>query len=243
MSITSLPQQYSKAPTIVAAVMCITFALGSILLFWSSVITVRPEAVITQWEQNKEEINQALAITMIARLKQSIAINPLDANSHLLLARYYEALINSEVNNKPITKKNQYTELAQQEYEKAIKQQASWDYAWAKLASFYSNQQSLNEINLMRALSTAMLLGPYERENQQVIIPLIFKHWSLIANNKQAQTQAIKIIKHALSFYPHAPLILSSANEYQRLTELAPLITKQWHKNRLNKYLREAAHE
>lgn len=215
--------------------MCIIFALCSVILFWSSVITVRPEAVITKWEQNKEEIDQALAITMIARLKQSIAINPLDANSHLLLARYYEALTNSET--------NQYTEFAEQSYEIAIKHQPSWDYAWAKLASFYSDQQQLNEINLMHALSKAMLLGPYERESQKVIIPLLFKHWSLIASNKQAKTQATKIIKHTLRYYPHSSLTLSSAKKHQRLTELAPLLTKQWQKNRLNKYLREAAND
>ena len=217
--------------------MCITFALGSMILFWSSVITVRPEAVITQWDQNKEEIDQALAITMIARLKQSIAINPLDANSHLLLARYYETL----TNNKPNTELSKYSDLAEKSYKIAIKHQPSWDYAWAKLASFYSDQQQLNEINLMHALPKAMLLDPYERANQQVIIPLLFKHWSLIANNKQAQTQATKIIKHALRYYPHSSLTLSSAKKYQRLTELAPLITKQWQKNRLKKYVREAA--
>jgi len=219
--------------------MCIIFALGSILLFWSSVITVRPEAVITQWEKDKEDINQALAIKMIARLKQSIAINPLDANSHLQLARYYEALTNNEANTKP----NQYTELAEQEYKNAIKQQASWDYAWASLASFYSNQQPLNEINLMHALAKAMLLGPYERENQQKIIPLIFKHWSLIENNKQTQTQATKIIKHTLRFDTHSLLTFNSASKYQELAELAPMLTKQWHKNRLKKYLRESANE
>ena len=204
-------------------------------MFWSSVITVRPEAIITQWEQNKEELNQALAITMIARLKQSIAINPLDANSHLLLARYYEALANSEP--------SQYAELAEKAYKIAIKHQPSWNYAWAKLALFYSDQQQLNEINLMHALSKAMLLGPYERENQKVIIPLLFKHWSLITNNKQAQTQATKIIKHALRYNTHAHLTLNSAKKYQRLTELSPLLTKQWHKNRLKKYLREATNE
>ncbi len=223
--------------------MCITFALGSIFLFWSSVITVRPEAVITKWEQNKEEIDQALAITMIARLKQSIAINPRDANSHLLLARYYETLSSSELNSESNTKANQYTEFAEQSYKIAIKHQPSWDYAWAKLANFYSNQQSLNEINLMHALSKTMLLGPYERKSQKVIIPLLFKHWSLIANNKRAKTQATKIIKHTLRYYNHSHLTLNSAKKYQRLTELAPLLTKQWQKNRLNKYLKEVAND
>ena len=219
------------------------FALWSLLWFWSSVLTVRPEAVITQWEQNKEEINQALAVTMIARLKQSIAINPLDANSHLLMARYYEALINIELNNKGNTKPNQYTELAEQEYKNAIKHQPSWDYAWGKLANFYSNQEQLNEANLMHALSKAMLLGPYERKNQSVIIPLLFKHWQLIESNKQDLAQATKIIKHALKYHTHALLTLNSAKKYNQLSTLAPMLTKKWHKNRLNKYLKEVAND
>ena len=200
---------------------------------------MRPEAVITQWEKNKQEVNQELAMKMVTRLKQSLAINPLDANSHLLMARYYEVLTNGEPNTEP----NQYKKLAEQAYKSVIKDQPSWDYAWAKLASFYSNQQSLNEIDLMHALSKAMLLGPYERENQKVIIPLLFKHWSLIANNNQVQTQATKIIKHALKYGTYARLTLNSAKKYQRLTELAPLLTKKWHKNRLNKYLREAPND
>ena len=223
------------------------FTLWSALWFYSSVLTVRPESVISQWEQNTkdkaEEINQVLALKMITRLKQSIAINPLDANSHLLLARYYEALTSNKPRIKENNELNQYTKLAELEYKIAIKHQASWDYAWAKQANFYSNQPELNTEPFMHALSKAMLLGPYERKTQAVIIPLLFKHWPLIANNKQAQTQATKIIKHALKYGTYAHLTLNSAKKYQRLAELSPLLTKQWHKNRLKKYLREAANE
>lgn len=239
MPITSLQSKSLKLPAIIVSAVCITFALLSIFLFWSSVLTVRPEAVITQWEQNKENINQELAVKMVTRLEQSIAINPLDANSHLLMARYYETLTSSETNTEP----SQYSELAQQEYKSAIKHQPSWDYAWAKLASFYSDQQQINEANFMHALSKAMLLGPYERKNQAIIIPLIFKHWSLIENNKQAQIQATKIIKHALRYNTHALLTLNSAKKYKHLSTLAPMLTQKWHKNRLKKYVREAAND
>ena len=239
MPIPPLQSTPSKLPALVATAICLMFALLSLFLFWSSVLTVRPEAVITQWEQNKEEMDQTLAITMIARLKDSIAINPLDANNHLLMARYYEALISSETNTEP----SKYSELAQQEYKSAIKHQPSWDYAWAKLASFYSNQQSLNEINLMYALSKTMLLGPYERENQKIIIPLIFKHWTLVTKNKKEVTQATKIIKHALKYRTHAHLILYSAKKHQKLTTLAPMLTRLSHKKRLKKYLRETIND
>jgi hypothetical protein len=225
---------------IVTSVISIVFVLLSALWFWSIVLTLRPEAVISGWEKsNNEEINQELALKMIARLKHAIVINPLDANSHLLLARYYEVLTKRQPNTKP----NQYTELAQQEYKKAIKQQVSWDYAWARLASFYSNQQLLNEIDLMHALSKAMLLGPYERENQKIIIPLIFKHWPLVTKNKKEAIQATKIIKHALKYSPYALFILDTAKKYNQLTILEPLLTNKWHKNRLKKYLREVTND
>lgn len=234
----------SKAPAIIAAAICIIFALWSALWFWSAVLTVRPEAVITQWQQsadqNKAAIEPALALKMIARLKQSIAINPLDANSHLLMAKYYQLLANTNPDSNSDT--DQYITLTEQAYHNAIKHQPSWDYAWAELANFYSNQQPPNETKLITTLSNAMILGPYESKSQLILIPLIFKHWSLITNNKQNQAQATKIIKHALK-YSNALLTLNSAKKYQQLSTLAPLLTKQWHKNFAKKYLKEAAND
>jgi hypothetical protein len=215
------------------------------LWFFSALLTVRPELVITQWEQKKndethekaEQINQVLALEMLTRLERSIAINPLDATSHLLMARYYEALTNN--------KSNEYSKLAENEYKIAVKHQASWGYAWARLANFYSNQSELNTDAFMHALSKAMFTSPFERKNQEVIIPLIFKHWPLLLNNKEKQVQAIKVIKHTLLFnsYPYELRTIDYAKKHHRLKELAPLLIKQWHKDRLNKYLREAANE
>jgi len=254
-TITSPQFKHSKVPAITAAIICIIFALWSATWFWASVLTVRPEAVITQWEQNKEKPNQELALSMISRLNTSIDINPLDANTHLLLARFYEKLADLDfadladladienAANVESNSPNQYNKLAELEYKNAIKNQPSWDYAWGKLANFYSNQQPLNNANIMNALSKAMLLGPYERKNQKVIIPLIFKHWPLIASNKEELIQATKIIKHALKYHTHALLTLNSAKKHQQLNTLAPMLTKKWHKNRLNKYLRETKND
>ena len=237
---------------ITAAAICIALTLWSALWFWSAVLTVRPEAVLTQWQENsndnakaevkaenlKEEYNQALALKMIARLEQSIAINSLDANSHLLMASYYEIL----ANNTP-SEYEKFTKLAATSYQQATHHQPSWDYAWAKQARFYSNRLPINQTAVEHALSKAMLFGPYEQKNQEILIPLIFKHWSLLFENKKNHNQAIKIIRHALKFYKHAHLTLDSAKKYQRLIEIEPLLTQQWHKNRLKKYLREAVYD
>lgn len=227
---------------------------------------MRPEAVLTQWQENikanekskaaqikagivqsanseentasiEEEYNPALALKMVARLNQSLDINPLDANSHLLIASYYQLL----ANNTPGEYKK-FTMLAAASYQQAIQHQPTWDYAWAKQANFYSNQLPINQAAVELALSKAVLFGPFERKTQEILIPLIFKHWPLLFDNKKNQEQSIKVIKHALK-YSYANLTLTSAKKYQRLTEIEPLLTKQWHKNRIKKYLREAAND
>jgi hypothetical protein len=225
---------------IVTSVISLVFVLLSALWFWSIVLTLRPEAVISGWEKsNNEEINQELALKMIARLEHAIAINPLDANSHLLLARFYEILTHNEQKDKL----NSYNKYAEHEYNLAVTYQASWDYAWSKQANFYSNQTVLNEKNFMYAISKAMLLGPYERKTQEVIIPLIFKHWRILYNNDKTQVQITKIIKNVFKYPIHSLLAINSAKKYHHLTKLLPYVTLKWQKNRLNKYLKEAANE
>jgi hypothetical protein len=92
-------------------------------------------------------------------------------------------------------------------------------------------------------LSKAILLGPYEMKTQEIIIPLIFKHWSLLINNKIKKSKIINILKHALKYRTHVDLTFDKAKKYQRLVELAPLLTKKWHKRKLKKYLRETTNE
>jgi hypothetical protein len=220
--------------SVFATMVYLAFTLWSVFWFWSLVLIVRPEAVITEWERNNnEDIEQVLALKMLTRLEQSIVINPLDANSHLLMARYYEAL----AHNKQKNKLNTYSKHAEQAYKLATQHQPSWDYSWAREANFYSNEPKLNEKAFIHAISKAMLLGPYERKTQEIIISLIFKHWILLSKNKSAQIT--KIIKHALKYDTNAPLVISSAIKYQQLAELRPLLTKKWQKNRLKKALRE----
>jgi hypothetical protein len=218
-----------KIYSIFVTVILIVFSLWSALWACSSFLTARAETIIIRWEQdNNKEFNKVIALEMLKKLKQSIAINPLDANTYLLIARYYDAL--------SCNKLNDYSIHAEQAYTNAITFQPSWDYAWAKKADFYSNQPKLNQTAFMQALSQAILFGRYETKTQQVIIPLIFKHWSLL--NKQ-KPQAIQIIKHALKFHIYANFVLQAAKKYKRLTVLSPLITKTWQKKQLREYLKE----
>lgn len=233
-------KKHSKIPSIIAAVICLFFALWSILWFWSAVLTVRPEAVINQWEKTQQEtaqkdqtqntIDEALANTMIDRLKQSLAINPLDANSHLLLARFYEQLAN-------INTTKQYLKLAEQSYKLATLHQPNWDYAWARLANFYSkNKQDYLAIN---AINNAIETGPFERDSQEIIIPLLFKYWT---NNKTNSTlnykKAKEVIQHIMKFHIHTQLAINSARTYGELSTLLHLAYYKNHQLIIKKLLK-----
>jgi hypothetical protein len=163
------------------------------------------------------------------------------------MARYYEVLTHNQQKKQPDNTSNDkvsdYSKLAEQEYKIAIAHQPSWDYAWAKLARFYSNKSKFNEAYFMKALSKSMLLGPYEKKNQEMIIPLIFKHWPKLFNNIKTQQQATKIIKHAIKYHTNALLTLDTAAKYHRLSELRLILSQKWYRKQLNRYLRAKSNE
>lgn len=169
---------------------------------------------------------------MIARLKQSIAINPLDANTHFILARFYEQLAFTEVNKKP----QEYIKLAEQEYKEAIINQPSWDYAWARLSVLYSktDQDKLAIISINNSID----FGPFERNTQQLVLPLLFKYWSWkeessILNHAKARL----IISHIMKFHLHINLAINSAKKYNELSTLLPLAYYKNHQFKIKKLL------
>jgi hypothetical protein len=236
---------------------CIVLVIGSTLYFWSALITIRPLKIVTAWEQNGSAFEQTLAIQLIPRLEQSIAVNPLRAESYLTLARLYDqlahndGLVDKDIGDKTdrtnISTQNQqlkqsYLNLAEVNYKNAIQQQPTWDYAWARLAAFYSHNNKQQKLTL-HVLNQAMLLGPYENETQKLIIPLIFEHGALVVEIAANREQAEKIVRHALKFNTHDRLVLSVAKQFNKLDELAPLLSKQGHKNHLQKYQQELAEQ
>ena len=227
-----------RSLTILLGIVCLILAVWSAIIVWSTILTIRPEKTITYWQKNNSEFNLVLANKMITRLKRSISLNPSDANTHLVLAQFYQYLTQSDTNEIPKKNTKQNNLLAEQEYKEAIENQPSWDYAWAKLANFYSKRKDINDESLISAISQAMLLGPYEGRTQKIIIPLIFKHWhSLQISHKRQLTQLIKV---ALKGYTSSLLILDSANKYNKLNDLMPLLEKKWHKDRVEKYMKQS---
>jgi hypothetical protein len=202
------------------------------LLSCSYILTIRAENVISVWENKKNykiESDQQFALKMIKRIKSSIAINPMNADGYLLLARYFELLSNTEQKNlaKLTNSENQdYGLLAEQAYFRTITNQPTSDYAWARLANFYSNNPAVDDAKVIQVLINAIKLGPYEYENQKVIIPLIFKYWDQLP-----LAEILKPITHSLKFYSNAnanaQLTLSSAKKYDKLNELEPYIKKK----------------
>jgi hypothetical protein len=245
----------AKFLAISAALICLALALCSALWFWALILTVRPEQLIGQWEKDQTTINMEMAESFIPRLERSITLNSLDANTSFLLARLYELLAKAQ-------HKHKYSALAENAYKATIEKQPTWDYAWAKLANFYSNlEEAMNTTSqtqtsphaqlqvtsqalskeLTQAFTRAITLGPYEDKTQKLVIPLIFEHWYALKTARANREQVKAIIKHALKFHGNALLTLNSAKKHNKLEELAPLLEQKWHINRLNKYRKELA--
>ncbi len=211
---------------LVSALVCVVFALWSVLWLWAALLTVRAEKLITLWEQQPGDFNPQQAVQLTPRIKQSLLLNPLDANTHFLLARLYELVGNDD--------------FAEEQYQIALYRQPSWDYAWAKLANFYSQMDVANkpeqEQLALQALMQAMALGPYELATQQVVIPLIFKYWQPIALAPNIESRALQILGHALQYDANADLTLNTAKQYKNLTILEPLLNNESQRNTLSRY-------
>jgi hypothetical protein len=253
----TLNNKHSKFLPILAGILCLALALWAVLWSWSALITIRPANLLSQWQQKPAEFDALVATTLIPRLNNSLLLNPSDANVYLVLATLYQLLAEhegaagNELNNQhtqnvnrsqnEITSQEQnqsYLGLAEANYKKAIQHQPTWDYAWAKFALFYSNNNSQKKMTI-QSLNQAMLLGPYENATQKIVIPLIFKHWQRVSQIPTSLKQAEDMIKHALKFNTHAHLTLNAAKQFNKLDQLAPLLSQQGHKNRLEKYKKE----
>lgn len=170
------------------------------LVFWvgksmfSSMLSIRPATSIVLWEQNKEPILPELAVSYIDRLKLSVAIDPNNAKSHFLLASLYELL----AFEKNVAANDTYILNAQQSYQNAVFHQPSWDIAWARLATLHSKLNNNKEA--INALEQALVLGPYEYQNQRLIIPIIIKYWNTDTFVKKNNSAIRKLFSHALNF-------------------------------------------
>jgi len=219
--------------TLIIGVVCLVLAIWSALWFWASLLTVRPEIIVTKWEQGKIGFDEQLAKDLVVPLKQSLSLNSLDANTHLILARIYEQLANNDEE-----KQQAYNELAEQQYNTAILNNPTWDYAWARFATFYNEQElatlANREEKIARTLIQAISLGPYEEKTQTLTIPIIFEHWDLLSSSEN-NPQIEKTIKHALKHNENSLLTLESAKIHNKLDNLEPLISKKWQLNLLKK--------
>lgn len=195
------------------ALVCAAFALWAATWTLAALLTVRAERLVDRWEQRPGSFDATIARELMPRIERSIALNPLDADSHFLLARIHERLGD--------------TALAERQYREALSRQPTWGYAWARLAGLYDARQSDDPMSVEKmshALHQAMNLGPYELTTQRVIIPLIFKHWEKVSDTNACVVQATAILHYALRYKTNSTITLDAAKRYDKLGLIEPLI-------------------
>lgn len=225
---------------------CIALAFWCLLWAWASLTTIKVEKTIIQWELNKSPFSIEESQAFESRLHRSLKLNSLSANTHLLLARLYQL---QAINLLDENQKNKI-DNAEKHYLSALKKQPSWDYAWAKLANFYSDfYQNLEvthkkiEQQLLSAINQTIFNGPYERESQRIIIPLLFKHWDLISSSSTNKTQAEKVLLHSTEYRDNRHLAFKASKTYNKIHVLIPLLSDINHIKILSKYQKQLEKE
>lgn len=232
--------------SILFSMIFVGLSLWALSMAWASIITVRAEKTIIEWEQGKKAFNLEASYSFENRLKYSVSINTLNANSHLLLARLYEhrAL-------KTTDKNKQYKDLvlAEKHYINTIEKQPSSYYTWARLAYFYNkyiNQIIINKKStvpeqqlIINTIIQAINLGAFEAKSQRILIPLIFQHWDVLFNKEHVKPELLRIIKTPFKNSTNLLMVLNEAKKHNKLYTLKPYVTAQWQKNFLKKHMKK----
>ena len=212
---------------ILVSLIFLSLGIWVTLLSWAEVLTIRPQKVLHQLETS-DDFSSTLVDKMLSRLKKSTEINPKSANGHFLLAQYYEYLYRKNNNNL------NYKQLAENEYITAIGLQPTWEKPWAKLALFYDKQDDINKTQFV--LEKAIFLAPFEYNSQDILLPLIFKHWDYLHSSLKNEVQIKRILEHISKFNKKKYLAFKSAL-YSKNTEIMELvesiITDKKHKEQL----------
>lgn len=224
-----------KPALIVVAIIFTLLSIWVCILALSEILTVRPQKTLIQLNKGNN-VEQELTIKMIDRLKFSISLNSHSANSHLLLAQFYNHLYQLKTENSEIN----YSELAEQEFKEATYLQPTWELAWANLTQFYYQNNDITK--MLAALENSLSLGPFEDETQKIIIPIIFTHWDLINNSNTNKIKIMKVLKHIFRFkknqYLTFKLALESKN-IQIIKIVESLIPNNKYKEQLQQRLKE----
>jgi len=207
---------YSKFCNLVLIFTLFSCAFISFTIFRTDIVTVLPKNLVHQWEKHLKPFSYQQAIQMIKRLDDSTKIQ----DHNLLKAKILEHLAKNT--NEPIKREKFYIQAKKHYFSNTIIEPTK-AINWAKIAYinnlyFKKNKQEKVLSNLFLAIK----LGPYEPKNQRVIMPLIFKYWSDIKENKDILIITKSIIKHCLTYKINADIIYRSAKKYN---VIIPLIT------------------
>ena len=215
--------------------------ISVILMLWSArwgyaeILAITPRHNITQWETTTNTLDRQSAKESWGHLQKAVILNNNNAEFYMDLARL--ATLQANTAETSIQDQQQYQILAIHNLKKALSLRPTWGLAWAKLAQSYAADNS-NSSDFIKALELAIHFEPYEELNQQLIIPLGIAQWNILPDSIKEKITIIT--KHALQHQPkiiHA--LITTTVQYNWSEHLSLLITHKWHKDLLNKAMRE----
>ena len=222
-------------PYLIAGIISGTLMIWAAVWGYAEAIIIIPRQNINHWEETGNINNPQAAAKVKSNLQKAIRLNSNNAEFYMDLARL--TALQSNATQLSIQEKQHYQDQTIKNLKLALSKRPTWGLAWAKLAQAYAAKPN-HTSEFIHALKRAIYFEPYEKLNQQHVIPLGIAHWNSLPETVKDKLKIV--IQHALRYQPTIiKSIVSTTIHYNWANELSPLLKRKWHKNVLNKAIRE----
>lgn len=223
----------TAARRILLSIFLLAFLVISFQFFVASLLLVKPENTISQWEKGKANINLVEAEQILTRLVRA-------ETSAMGLLKTYDPVKINELRSRLFVlqaKRESPQENYRQarEYASRVTELAPSHYlGWALLA-----QAQLSDPGYIwkdqNALTKALTTGPFERKNQTRLFRLLIEHWELLSRENKQLTWAMH--NSALSDRHTAYMVTRTMRKYKKTAIFSELLSSSTNSERLAKEL------
>ncbi|GAC12897.1 hypothetical protein [Aliiglaciecola lipolytica] len=223
----------NSASRFVVAILLLAFFFIAFKFFVASLLLVRPENTISQWEKDKQQASLEDTKQILTRIElaEKSAVGAFTINDPIkineLKSRLF--LINTTLEQSQNHYKQahqfslQLTELAPSHY-----------LGWTLLAQTQLSNPDYNW-NDQNALTRALETGPFERKNQVRLLPLLIEHWSLL--NAKNQELARVMLNSSLNELHTAYVAIRAMRKFNNASTFSELLASSKYHERLAKEL------
>lgn len=208
-----------------------TFMLWAAVWGYAEIITITPKQNISHWEKTGIINNPQAAEAAWNNLKTASSLNNGNPEFYMDIARL--ATLQSVSSQLSSQEKQHYQDQTVENLKLALIKRPTWGQAWGKLAQAYADTPK-QEKQFIHAFERAVILEPYRKRNQPLIVQMAIGHWTILPAPLKTILKE-NILKKALKHAHITTLAIDAAITNHWTVELSSIFEEDWQKNRLKK--------